>query len=101
MSLPADELESLLSAAGDLQLSLLTSKEDVSIQGQQEWQQGSPRGVGEPEHDLNTDVETKIGKKISKPLPVDALQLSLLTSKENVSIQGEPLYTYRVIVLHK
>ena len=39
--MPADELESLLSVAETLQLSPLSSNENVPSQGEEEWQQGT------------------------------------------------------------
>ena len=61
--MPSDELESLLSAAETLQLSLFTSNGNVSIQGQQEWHQDTAGGGKAQKEDLETDttIDRKAG----------------------------------------
>ena len=61
--MPSDELESLLSAAETLRLSLFTSNGNVSIQGQQEWHQGRAGGGKAQKEDLEADttVDRKAG----------------------------------------
>ena len=79
MSLPASELESLLSAADSLQLSLLhsdhnqlTANQEISIQAQQEWQCASNNGIAE--QDLKTEMKTIADKGIETKPQLAALR---------------------------
>ena len=60
--MPADELESLLSVAETLQLSLLPSNENVPSQGEEEWQQSTAAGVGEAQKE-DLEMDTTINRR--------------------------------------
>ena len=78
MSLPASELEFLLSAADSLQLSLLhsvnqlTVNQEISIQAQQEWQCASNDGIAG--QDLKTEMKTIADKGIETEPQLAALR---------------------------